>query len=240
MPTLKIEGLSVSYGQIKAVRDVSLAVAGGEMVALLGLNGAGKTSTLRAICGLARAQSGSIVVAGRDVRGLPAHQVARLGVTMLPEGRGIVGHLTVEDNLRLGLYLRSAKSGKGDLDRVYALFPILYERRKQLAMTLSGGEQQMLAVGRAMLARPKALLLDEPTLGLSTAIVRRLADVLERFLADGVALLMADQKPTDLLRLCQRVYVMERGIITWQGNREALEKGDTTLQELLGFARTSQ
>jgi branched-chain amino acid transport system ATP-binding protein len=107
-------------------------------------------------------------------------------------------------------------------------------------MTLSGGEQQMLAVGRAMLARPKALLLDEPTLGLSTAIVRRLADVLERFLADGVALLMADQKPTDLLRLCQRVYVMERGIITWQGNREALEKGDTTLQELLGFARTSQ
>jgi branched-chain amino acid transport system ATP-binding protein len=238
-PALTVEGLSVSYGPIRAVRDVSIVVKEGEMVALLGLNGAGKTSTLRAVCGVSRAQSGSISVAGREIRGLSAHQVARLGVTMVPEGRGIVGHLTVEDNLRLGLHLHSSLA-KVDLERIYALFPILYERRKQLGMALSGGEQQMLALGRAMLVRPKVLLLDEPTLGLSAAVVRRLADVLERLIVQGVALLMADQKPTDLLRLCQRVYVMERGIITWQGNREDLEKGGTSLQELLGFTRRSQ
>ncbi|HXG41453.1 MAG TPA: ABC transporter ATP-binding protein [Dehalococcoidia bacterium] len=239
MPALKVDGLSVIYGAITAVRNVSFTIQPGQMVAILGLNGAGKTSTLRAICGLVKAQTGSVVVAGRQIRGLAPHMIAHLGVRMVPEGRGVVGYLSVEDNLRLGLYLHPSGSARADLERIYSLFPVLHERRKQPAAALSGGEQQMLAIGRAMLGRPKVLLLDEPTLGLSAGVVRRLGDLLERLLDDGVALVMTDQKPTDLLRLCWRVYVMERGSITWQGERRELETGGTSLQELLGFVRKS-
>ena len=210
-----MKGLKVSYGGINAVKGIDFAVAQGELVTLIGANGAGKTTTLKALAGLLRPAAGSIHYNGRDVTACPAFELVRQGMALVPEGRGVFGRLTVEENLAMGAYVRDDASGiAADFDRVYELLPRLAERRDQFAGTLSGGEQQMLAIGRALMSRPRLLLLDEPSMGLAPLMVQKIFETIRAIAADGATLLLVEQNAKLALETCHRGYVMESGLIT--------------------------
>jgi branched-chain amino acid transport system ATP-binding protein len=220
---LELKGLQVAYGGIKAVKGIDLAVEQGDLVCLIGANGAGKTTTLKAICGLVPIASGSIRYDGREIDALPSFELVRRRLVMVPEGRGIFGVLTIEENLAMGAYTRNDKQGiRQDIERVFALFPRLKERRTQAAGTLSGGEQQMLAMGRAMLSRPKLLLLDEPSMGLSPIMVQKVFETVRAIAAEGVTILLIEQNAKLALELSHRGYVMESGEITLTGEAKTL------------------
>jgi len=213
-PMLEVRRLRVAYGGINAVRGVDLDVHEGEVVALIGANGAGKTTTLKAITGLVHAAGGYVHYEGKSITGRGVHEVVRQGIAMVPEGRGIFGRLKVEENLNIGAYCRSDGKIASDLERVYGLFPRLAERRRQLAGTLSGGEQQMLAIGRALMSRPRLLLLDEPSMGLAPIMVQKIFEVVRSIARDGVTLVLVEQNAKLALQVSNRGYVMESGSIS--------------------------
>ncbi len=226
---LEVEDLRVRYGAVEAVHGVSFAVHAGEATALIGANGAGKSSTLAAISGLVPA-SGRIRFDGRDIGGAPPHAIVRAGVVQVPEGREILARMTVEENLLMGLRGRD----RSELGSAYERFPILRERRALLAGTLSGGEQQMLAIARALLARPRLLLLDEPSLGLAPLIVKRVFDTLAELKRQGVTMLLVEQNALRALRLADRAFVMELGRIVMRGTGQELLRDDGVARTYLG------
>jgi branched-chain amino acid transport system ATP-binding protein len=225
---LSIRDLVVHYGVVRALSGISLEVPEGRIVALIGANGAGKSTTLRAISGLVRPTTGSVEFQGRSIAGLPSHQIVALGVAQAPEGRGIFLNLTVRENLDLGAYLRRDRAAvDADRERAYALFPILKERGGQVSGTLSGGEQQMLAVARALMSRPTLLLLDEPSLGLAPQFVDRIFQVIQEINEAGVSLLLVEQNANMALQVAHHAYVLETGAIVMQGSgRELLASPD--------------
>ena len=210
---LEVKGLDVRYGGIRAVKSIDLAVGEGELVCLIGANGAGKSSALKAICGL-HARGGKVTYAGHALEGLPVFELPRRGLVMVPEGRGVFAQLTVEENLAMGAFARDDADVREDLARQYESFPRLRERRNQTAGTLSGGEQQMLAIGRALMSRPKLLLLDEPSMGLAPLMVAKIFDIVREVAARGVTILLVEQNARLALELAHRGYVMESGSIT--------------------------
>jgi branched-chain amino acid transport system ATP-binding protein len=210
---LDVKGLEVRYGGIRAVKGIDLAVREGELVCLIGANGAGKSSALKAICGL-HARGGKVTYAGQALEGLPVFELPRRGLVMVPEGRGVFAQLTVEENLAMGAYARKDADVQADFARQYESFPRLKERRNQTAGTLSGGEQQMLAIGRALMSRPKLLLLDEPSMGLAPLMVAKIFDIVREVAARGVTILLVEQNARLALELAHRGYVMESGNIT--------------------------
>ncbi len=215
---LEVKALRVAYGGINAVKGIDLAVDEGEMVALIGANGAGKTTTLKAICGLLH-HAGTVQLRGEDVSNLSAYQLVERGLALVPEGRGVFGRLTVRENLQMGAYVRNDKAEiRTDLERIYALFPRLAERRNQTGGTLSGGEQQMLAIGRALMSRPTLLLLDEPSLGLAPLVVRQIFGAIRELnRTTGLTVLLVEQNAYQALRLAHRGYVLVNGSITMAG-----------------------
>jgi branched-chain amino acid transport system ATP-binding protein len=215
---LKVRGLKVAYGGIQAVKGVDLEVREGELVTLIGSNGAGKTSTMKAITGSLPLVEGEIEYLGQSIRGKGAWDLVKDGLAMVPEGRGVFTRMTITENLLMGAYIRSDKAEiELDLDKVFALFPRLHERRDQLAGTMSGGEQQMLAMGRALMSRPKVLLLDEPSMGLSPIMVDKIFEVVGDVHAQGVTVLLVEQNASRALKIADRAYVMESGLLTMEG-----------------------
>jgi len=232
---LEVKGLKVSYGGINAVKGIDFAVAQGELVTLIGANGAGKTTTLKALAGLLKPAGGSIHYNGRDVTARPAFELVRQGMALVPEGRGVFGRLTVEENLAMGAYSREDAAGiAADHDRVYTLLPRLAERRDQLAGTLSGGEQQMLAIGRALMSRPRLLLLDEPSMGLAPLMVQKIFETIRAIAAEGATLLLVEQNAKLALETCHRGYVMESGLITAVDSASRLLADPRVRQAYLG------
>jgi len=214
---LEIEDLHVSYGRIRAVQGVSLTVPDAAIVALIGANGAGKSTLLRAISGIVRPRRGAVRFLGEDLVGLPVHQIARRHVIHVPEGRGMLARMTVLENLRLGGFARSGHARALELDRVFALFPVLSQRRGQLAGSLSGGEQQMLAIARGMMARPRLLMLDEPSLGLAPLLVREIFRIIPRLTAEGTAVLLVEQNARMALQCAAHAYVLQTGRVVLSG-----------------------
>ena len=214
---LEVRDLSVSYGAIGALKGVSLSLAEGEIVTLIGANGAGKTTTLRAIMGLVRTAGGEVLYRGAPTRSSKTHQLVRDGLVLVPEGRIVFANLSVQENLEMGAYARRDGAVAADLERVYALFPRLKERRRQTAGTLSGGEQQMLAIGRAMMSRPKVLLLDEPSLGLAPIVVHAIFEAIREIHRSGVPVLLVEQNANAALRHSDRAYVLETGRVALEG-----------------------
>lgn len=232
---LEVQGLAVQYGGIRAVKGLELRVQEGEVVCLIGANGAGKTTTLRALAGLIPVAAGSIRYAGTDISGLPVHRRARLGISLVPEGRGVFPRLTVAENLGMGAYSRNDGAGIAeDLERVYGLFPRLRERRTQSAGTLSGGEQQMLAIARALMSRPRLLLLDEPSMGLAPLVVARIFEIIAEVARQGVTVLVVEQNAKLALERCDKGYVMESGLITLHDTAGALLDNDQVRKAYLG------
>jgi branched-chain amino acid transport system ATP-binding protein len=220
---LALEGVAAGYGDLLAVRSVSLEVREGERVALIGANGAGKTTTLRAISGLLPVRAGSVRFRGESLAGLTPRRVVERGLAHVPEGRQVFPSLSVRENLEMGARTREARAGRNaSFDAVFGLFPRLRERERQLAGTLSGGEQQMLAIGRALMARPRLLLLDEPSLGLAPLMVRAIFEIVETVNAGGTTILLVEQNVLRALQLCHRGYVLENGEVTLTGGREEL------------------
>ena len=220
---LSVQGLAVAYGGIAAVRGIDFHVNTGEMVTLIGANGAGKTTTLKALTGLIRPAAGSVRYNGADITGLPSHRLVAQGIALVPEGRGVFPRLTVAENIDMGGYCRDDTQGlRNDHDTVYTLFPRLAERRHQVAGTLSGGEQQMLAIGRAIMSRPKLLLLDEPSMGLAPMMVQKIFATIRTIAATGVTTLLVEQNAKLALEMCDRGYVMESGEITLHDTAAAL------------------
>jgi branched-chain amino acid transport system ATP-binding protein len=219
---LEVRGLTVAYGGIKAVKGIDFDVAEGELVTLIGANGAGKTTTLKALAGLLQPAAGTVRYDGRDIAGTPAHELVRLGIALVPEGRGVFARLTIDENLAMGAYTRRDAGVAADYDRAYALFPRLAERRRQLAGTLSGGEQQMLAIARALMARPRLLLLDEPSMGLAPLLVNKIFETIRSVASEGVTLLLVEQNAKLALETCDRGYVMESGVIALADTAGAL------------------
>ena len=235
MNLLEVENLKVSYGGIHAVKGIDLAVAPGELVALIGSNGAGKTTTLKALAGLLHSVSGDIRYDGKSLHHIPAHQRVRDGLALVPEGRGVFARLTVEENLQMGAYCRNDKAGIiQDMQRIYDLFSRLAERRAQLAGTLSGGEQQMVAMGRAMMSRPKLLMLDEPSMGLAPMMVAKIFETIRDISAQGISILLVEQNAQLALQVAQRGYVMESGRITLSGASSELLGNDAVQRAYLG------
>ena len=233
-PILSVNGIEVSYGAVAALHGVDLNVEKGEIVTLIGANGAGKTTTLRTISGLLRPKKGSVTFDGKDITGIKPHVIVGRGVSHVPEGRGIFANLTVSDNLELGAYLRKDKITKEELDRVFAFFPVLKERIKQNAGTLSGGEQQMLAISRALMARPTVLLLDEPSLGLAPQMVQTIFRVIREINAEGTTIVLVEQNAHMALVTAHRGYVMETGRITITDSTKALLASDRIKKAYLG------
>ena len=232
---LEVFGLQVSYGAIKALDGISFAVPQGKIVALLGANGSGKTTTLRAITGLAAAGAGRIVFEGRELTRLPTHEIIRAGIALVPEGRRIFPNLTVYENLLLGAYFRRDQPAMArDLDLIYATFPRLAERRTQAAGTLSGGEQQMLAVGRALMSRPRLLLLDEPSLGLAPLLVKEVFHIITRLNRRGVTVLLVEQNAAAALGIAHHGYVLETGRVVLAGSGSELLAHPHLQQAYLG------
>ncbi|MBL0420941.1 ABC transporter ATP-binding protein [Ramlibacter sp. AW1] len=217
-PLLQVDGLQVAYGGIEAVKGVDLEVREGELVSLIGSNGAGKTTTMKAVTGLLPLAGGDIRYRGQSIRGRGAWDLVREGLAMVPEGRGVFARMTIAENLQMGAHIRRDSGGiAADLDKVFAIFPRLKERRAQLAGTLSGGEQQMLAMGRALMSRPRLLLLDEPSMGLSPLMVDKIFEVVREVHAQGVTLLLVEQNASRALQIADRGYVMESGLVTMSG-----------------------
>ena len=215
---LKVTGLKVSYGGIQAVKGVDFEVHEGELVSLIGSNGAGKTTTMKAITGTLPINAGDIEYLGKSIRGQGPWDLVKQGLAMVPEGRGVFTRMTILENLQMGAYIRADKDGiEADIDKMFAIFPRLKERRDQLAGTMSGGEQQMLAMGRALMSRPKVLLLDEPSMGLSPIMVDKIFEVVRDVYAQGVTVLLVEQNASRALSIADRGYVMESGIVTMTG-----------------------
>ncbi|CAM8653338.1 LivF ABC-type branched-chain amino acid transport systems, ATPase component [Burkholderiales bacterium] len=233
---LEVRNLVVRYGGIEAVKDVSLSVQQGEAVALIGANGAGKSSVLRAMTGLLEPQSGSIYYGGTNITHLPGHQRPSAGLVMVPEGRGIFTRMTVEENLLMGAYARQPSTAdlRRDLEQEYQRFPRLKERSRQLAGSLSGGEQQMLAMSRALMAKPRCLLLDEPSMGLSPIMVDKIFQAIEAVLEDGTSLLLVEQNAQRALEITQRGYVLDSGVLSLTGPSESLLKNPAVRAAYLG------
>jgi branched-chain amino acid transport system ATP-binding protein len=220
---LTVDGLECRYGKVAAVRSLSLEVHRGELVSLIGANGAGKTTTLKAISGVLAPSAGSIVFEGEDITRASARRVLQLGIAHCPEGRRVFPYMSVRENLEMGCYLRRDPAGiESDMRRLYDRFPILHERRNQAAGTLSGGEQQMLAISRALMSRPKLVLFDEPSLGLAPNIVERTFDIIRQIRAEGVTVVMVEQNALAALELSDRSYVLEQGRVTLTGTGQAL------------------
>jgi len=235
MSLLAIENLSISYGGIQAVKGISLSVEEGELVTLIGANGAGKTTTLNTLGGLIKPAAGTIRYAGQDLASVPAHDRVRHGLALVPEGRGIFGRLSVGENLLMGAFHRHDKAGiASDLEKSYELFPRLREREHQLAGTLSGGEQQMLAMGRALMSRPRLLLLDEPSMGLAPIMVEKVFEIIRMINAEGVAILLIEQNARLALAAASRAYVMETGRITLSGPAAELAADERVRAAYLG------
>ena len=231
---LSVSNLEVSYGNITALRGIDLEVRKGEIVTLIGANGAGKTTTLRTISGLLKPRGGEVPYDGRNITGTKPHVIAAMGVSHVPEGRGIFANLTVSDNLELGAYLRKDKVQQSEYERIFALFPVLKERIKQSAGTLSGGEQQMLAISRALMSKPKILLLDEPSLGLAPQMVQTIFRVIKEINAEGTPILLVEQNAHMALVTANRGYVMETGRIVLTDDTKAMLKSDRIKKAYLG------
>jgi branched-chain amino acid transport system ATP-binding protein len=220
---LKVSQLKVSYGGIQAVKGVDFEVREGELVSLIGSNGAGKTTTMKAITGTLPISGGDIEYLGRSIRGQGPWDLVKQGLAMVPEGRGVFTRMTIIENLQMGAYIRDDKDGiEADIDKMFAIFPRLKERRDQLAGTMSGGEQQMLAMGRALMSRPKVLLMDEPSMGLSPIMVDKIFEVVQDVFAQGVTILLVEQNASRALSIANRGYVMESGVITMTGEAKQM------------------
>ncbi len=232
---LQLRNVSSNYGAIEALKGVNLHVEKGEIVTLIGANGAGKSTTLRSITGLVPARSGDVLYEGKKLNDIPTHQIAAMGISMVPEGRAIFANLSVSENLEMGAYLQSNKSQNAkELDRVFTLFPRLKERLKQSAGTLSGGEQQMLAIGRALMARPRLLLLDEPSLGLAPLLVHTIFAAIDEINKEGATILLVEQNANAALKHSHRAYVLETGSITMEGPSEAMAMDPRVKEAYLG------
>jgi len=231
---LSLRSLEVSYGTIPALRGIDLEVEKGEIVTLIGANGAGKTTTLRTISGLLKPRHGEVSFAGKNINGVKPHVITGMGVSHVPEGRGIFANLTVSDNLELGAYLRKDKIQKSEYERIFSLFPVLKERIKQNAGTLSGGEQQMLAISRALMSKPTVLLLDEPSLGLAPQMVQTIFRVIREINAEGTTILLVEQNAHMALVTAHRGYVMETGKIVLADSTKALLASDRIKKAYLG------
>ncbi len=231
---LTLDGVHAGYGRVEALRGVSLAVERGELVCLVGANGAGKTTTLKAISGIVHATAGRIVFEGNDIHRLAAPEILRRGIAHCPEGRRVFPYLTVEENLRMGAYVRRDPDVEPDLREVYRHFPILGERARQAAGTLSGGEGQMLAIGRALMARPRLILFDEPSLGLAPTMVETAFEIIKGIRHRGATVLMVEQNAFGALRMADRAYVMETGVITLSGPARDLLENEHVKRAYLG------
>jgi branched-chain amino acid transport system ATP-binding protein len=234
-PVLEVADIHTFYGSIQALRGISLTVNQGEIVTLLGANGAGKTTTLRSIQGLNRPRQGSIRFEGRDITGTPPHEIVKRGIAQSPEGRRLFSRMTVVENLEMGAFQRNDRAEiKSDMEHVFTLFPRLQERRNQKAGTMSGGEQQMCAIGRAMMARPKLLLLDEPSLGLAPIFVERIFEIIQRINEEGTSILLVEQNALMALDHAHRGYVLETGSIVLADNAAALKTNEQVRKTYLG------
>ena len=234
-PMLKIDDINVYYGAIHAIKGISLTVNQGEIVTLIGANGAGKSTTLRTISGLLKPKTGSITFQGQDIAGTPAHKIVGLGISQVPEGRRIFTEMTVMENLDLGAFIRKDKDGiAADKKRVFELFPRLEERQDQVAGTLSGGEQQMLAMGRALMSRPKLLLLDEPSMGLAPLLIKEIFSIIEDINKSGTTVLLVEQNANMALSIANRAYVLETGRITLSGSAKELAASEDVRKAYLG------
>jgi branched-chain amino acid transport system ATP-binding protein len=232
---LELKDVSSSYGAIEALRGITLRVARGEVVTLIGANGAGKSTTLRNIVGLVNLKAGDILFEGRSLAGVPTHKITAMGISLVPEGRAIFANLSVAENLDMGAYLRTSKSENAqDLERVFTLFPRLKERRKQQGGTLSGGEQQMLAIGRALMARPRLLLLDEPSLGLAPLLVHTILTAIDDINKEGTTILLVEQNANAALKHSHRAYVLETGSIVMEGPSAVVAADPRVKQAYLG------
>ena len=232
---LKIEDLHVYYGAIHAIKGISLDVPDGEIVALIGSNGAGKSTTLRTISGLMRPKKGRIMYDGEDITGVPAHKIVGKGLCQVPEGRHVFANMTVLENLELGAYLRNDKDGIAkDMEAVFEKFPRLLERKNQIAGTLSGGEQQMLAMARALMSRPKLLLLDEPSMGLAPLLVKEIFNIIKEINASGTTVLLVEQNANMALSIADKAYVLETGRITLSGTAAELASSEEVRKAYLG------
>ncbi|WP_321793918.1 ABC transporter ATP-binding protein, partial [Burkholderia pyrrocinia] len=220
---LKIKGLQVNYGGIQAVKGVDMEVRQGELVTLIGANGAGKTTTMKAITGLKPYSAGDIEYDGKSIKGVPSHELLKRGLAMVPEGRGIFARMSIIENMQMGAYLRNDNEQiKKDVDRMFGFFPRLKERATQLAGTLSGGEQQMLAMSRAILSKPKLLLLDEPSMGLSPIMVEKIFEVVREISKEGITVLLVEQNARLALQAADRGYVMDSGMVTMEGDAKQM------------------
>jgi branched-chain amino acid transport system ATP-binding protein len=232
---LELKGVSSGYGAIEALKSIHLRIDKGEIVTLIGANGAGKSTTLRSITGLVTPATGEVLFEGRKLNGIPTHQITAMGISMVPEGRAIFANLTVLENLEMGAYLQKDKTlNSQGLERVYTLFPRLKERRKQLGGTLSGGEQQMLAIGRALMARPRMLLLDEPSLGLAPLLVHTIFGAIDAINKEGTTILLVEQNANAALRHSHRAYVLETGTIVMEGPSAQLAADPRVKEAYLG------
>lgn len=234
MAMLKVEDINVYYGSIHAVRGVSFEVNEGEIVTLIGANGAGKSTSLNTVSGLLPAKTGKIEFLGRDLHGIAPHRIVGLGLTQVPEGRRVFSQMTVEENLDMGAYTRPAGEVKDSIADVYDRFPRLKERRRQLAGTLSGGEQQMLAMGRALMSHPKLLMLDEPSMGLAPILVDQIFDIIKELHASGVTVLLVEQNARMALSIADRAYVLETGKVALSGTGAELMASDKVREAYLG------
>ena len=234
MALLEVNEIHTYYGNIHALRGISITVEAGEIVTLIGSNGAGKSSTLNTICGITPARQGSVVLEGSEITRVPPHDIVKLGVTQSPEGRKIFARLTVRENLVLGAYTRDGSEVNDSLEQVFTTFPRLKERMSQAGGTLSGGEQQMLAIGRAMMARPRILLLDEPSMGLAPILVQEIFSTIKRLNHDGTTILLVEQNAQIALSICTRGYVLQTGEIVLSGSGEDLLANETVRKAYLG------
>ena len=235
MALLEVKNLDVHYGVIQAIKDISFEVNEGEIVTLIGANGAGKTTTMQSIIGLIHPTRGEIYYDGQMINGIPSHKIVKLGMTQVPEGRRIFSELTVYENLVMGAYTRRDKDGvEKDFKDIYELFPRLEERKNQIAGTLSGGEQQMLAMGRAIMSRPKLLMLDEPSMGLSPLLVDQVFDIIRDINRDGTTVLLVEQNAKKSLEISNRAYVLENGKIVLSGTGKELSESEMVRKAYLG------
>ena len=231
---LKVDNINVYYGAIHAIKSVSFHVDRGEVVTLIGANGAGKSTTLQTISGLLRSRTGSVEFLGENISRLPPHKIVERGLAQVPEGRRIFLQMTVQENLEMGAYTRSGSGVDEDLEKVFAQFPRLKERRRQVAGTLSGGEQQMLAIGRALMSSPKLLMLDEPSMGLAPILVEQIFDIIRRLHENGTTILLVEQNAQMALSVADRAYVMETGSISLSGTGKELAESDQVKKAYLG------
>ncbi|MFE4425960.1 ABC transporter ATP-binding protein [Peribacillus butanolivorans] len=232
---LKIEDINVYYGNIQALKGISLSINEGEIVTLIGANGAGKSTMLKTISGLLKPKQGKIMYEGQSIGGKAAQSIVKMGISHVPEGRRVFANMTVEENLQLGAYLRKDKTGiKQDMEKVYELFPRLLERLKQQSGTLSGGEQQMLAMGRALMAKPRLLLLDEPSMGLAPLLVKQIFNIIEEINKTGTTILLVEQNANLALSIADRAYVVETGRIVLSGKSEELTASEEIKNAYLG------